>query len=91
MARSAVVYVHMYSEESRQWRVDQLQLQCGRQMRNIHDTPLDEVEDFDAVVRNGGEKLEISMEPAMSRAKLVRIPTSLTPTWNVAVSKEGGE
>ena len=59
-----------------QWDMDKLQIQAGRQIRNIHDISSDEVEECDAIVRNARKKLEISVEPAMPRAKQVRIPTA---------------
>ena len=64
-------------------------VQSARQMRNIHDIALDEVEELDAIDRNARKMLEIPVEPAMHCVQQVRIPTAKAPTQNVAVSKEG--
>ena len=58
------------------WRTDKHQIQAGHQMRNIHDISSDDVQEFDAIVRNARKKLEIPVKPAMPRAKQVRIPTA---------------
>ena len=54
-------------------------------MRKTHD------EEFDPIVQNAWQKLEIPMEPAIPCATQVRIPTVKAPTQKVAASKEGRE
>ena len=68
-----------------QWVIEKPKIQAARQKRKIHVVLPDEVEEFDAIVQNAREKLEIPVGPAMPRVTQVRIPTAKTPTQKVAV------
>ena len=64
--------------------------QAARQKMEIHDSPPDEVEEFDAIIETARKKLEFPVEPVMPCVTLVRIYTAKAQTHKVAVSKEGG-
>ena len=51
-----------------QWEIEKNRIQVARQKRKIHDILPDEVEEFDAVIKNTRKKLNIPVEPAVPSA-----------------------
>ena len=59
----------------------------GREKKNIFEILPDEVEEFDDIIQNVIEDLDIAVESIMSYVTQIRIPTAKTPTQEVTVSE----